>query len=212
MATALVGLLLNDELGRGDGVGHAQGLGVAQAHAVLRATGGMEGVLHGHGHLLEREDRVAAQIASGIAHRKIEVAHVVERLGRVLVGEVVILQLGAHVEQIAGFLGLAEHATQRIARIAGEGLAVGGAHIAEHAGNAVMARTPRQDLEGRSIGKRQHIGVAKPSMAEPSKPMPSSNATSRSSGLMAKFLRRPRMSTNHRRTKRMSRCSTERST
>ena len=35
VATALVGLLLNDELGRGDGVGHAQGLGVAQAHAVL---------------------------------------------------------------------------------------------------------------------------------------------------------------------------------
>ena len=158
VATAFVGLLLNDEFGRGDGVGHAQGLGVAQAHAVLRATGGMEGVLHGHGHLLERKDRVAAQVACGIAHRKIEVAHVVERLGRVLVGEVVILQLGAHVEQIAGFLGLAEHATQRIARIAGEGLAVGGAHIAEHAGNAVMARTPRQDLEGRSIGKRQHIG------------------------------------------------------
>ena len=98
VATALVSLLLNDELGRGDGVGHAQGLGVAQAHAVLRATGGVEGVLHGHGHLLEREDRVAAQVAGGIAHRKIEVAHVVERLGRVLVGEVVILQLGTNVE------------------------------------------------------------------------------------------------------------------
>ena len=35
VATALVGLLLNDEFGRGDSVGHAQGLGVAQAHAVL---------------------------------------------------------------------------------------------------------------------------------------------------------------------------------
>ena len=158
MATALVGLLLNDELGRGDGVGHAQGLGVAQAHAVLRAAGGVEGVLHGHGHLLEREDRVATQVASGIAHRKIEVAHVVERLGGVLVGEIVILQLGAHVEQIAGLLGLVEHAAQGIARVAGEGLAVGGTHVAEHAGDAVVARAPRQNLEGRSIGKRQHVG------------------------------------------------------
>ena len=215
MAPALVGLLLNDELGRGDGVGHAQGLGVAQAHAVLRAAGGMEGVLHGHGHLLEREDRVTTQVASGIAHRKIEVANVVERLGRVLVGEVVILQLGTNVEQVAGLLGLMEHATQRSARVAGEGLAIGSAHVAEHTGDAVVARTPRQNLEGRGIRERQHVGFlgrGKASMAEPSKPMPSSNATSRSSGLMAKFLRRPRMSTNHRRTKRMSRCSTERST
>ena len=45
-------------------------------------------------------------------------------------------------------------------------------------------------------------------MAEPSKPMPSSKATSRSSGLMAKLFRRPSTSTNHRRTKRMSRSST----
>ena len=53
---------------------------------------------NGHGHLLERKDRVAAQVARGVAHRKIEVAHVVERLGGMLVGEVVILQLGTNVE------------------------------------------------------------------------------------------------------------------
>ena len=158
VATALVGLLLNDEFGRSDGVGHTQGLGMAQAHTVLRAAGGVEGVLHRHRHLLEREDRVATQVASGIAHRKIEVAHVVERLGRVLVGEVVILQLGAHVEQVASLLGLAEHATQGIARVAGKRLAIGSAHVAEHAGDAVVARAPWQDLEGRSIGKRQHVG------------------------------------------------------
>ena len=116
---------------------------MAQTHAVLRATGGVEGVLHGHGHLLEREDRVAAQVAGGIAHRKVKVTHVVERLGRMLVGEVIVLQLGAHVEQVAGLLGLAEHAAQGIAWVAGKRLAIGSAHIAEHAGNAVMARTPR---------------------------------------------------------------------
>ena len=125
---------------------------------MLRAAGGVEGVLHGHGHLLEREDRVATQVAGGIAHRKIEVAHVVERLGGVLVGEVVILQLGTHVKQIASLLGLAKHAAQGVARVAGEGLAIGSTHVAENACNAVMARAPRQDLEGRGIGERQHVG------------------------------------------------------
>ena len=118
----------------------------------------MEGVLHGYGHLLEREDRVAAQVAGGIAYRKIEVAHVVERFGRVLVGEVVILQLGTHVEQVAGFLGLVEHTAQGIARVAGEGLAIGCAHVAEHTGDAVVTRAPRQNLEGRGIGEREHVG------------------------------------------------------
>ena len=130
---------------------------MTQAHAVLRAAGGVEGVLHGHGHLLEREDRVATQVAGGIAHRKIEVAHVVERLGGVLVGEVVILQLGTHVEQIASLLGLAEHAAQGIARVAGKRLAIGSAHVAEHAGDAVVARAPRQDLEGRSVWECEHV-------------------------------------------------------
>ena len=131
---------------------------MTQAHAVLRAAGGVEGVLHGHGHLLEREHRIAAQVASGIAHRKVEVAHVVERLGGVLVGEVVILQLGTNVEQVAGLLGLIEHAAQGIARVAGKRLAIGSAHIAEHAGDAVMARAPRQDLEGRGVREREHVG------------------------------------------------------
>lgn len=157
MATALVGLLLNDEFGRGDGVGHAQGLGVTQAHAVLRAAGGVEGVLHGHGHLLEREDRIATQVAGGIAHRKIEVAHVVERLGGVFVGEVVILQLSAHVEQIASFLGLAEHAAQASRGSPANGLR-SGVHTSRTRGRRRCGSAPRQNLEGRSIGKRMHVG------------------------------------------------------
>ena len=75
-----------------------------------------------------------------------------------LVGEVIVLQLGTHVEQIASLLGLAEHAAQGIARVAGKRLAIGSAHVAEHAGYAVVARAPRQDLEGRCIGERQHVG------------------------------------------------------
>ena len=53
---------------------------------------------------------------------------------------------------------------------------------------------------------------AKPSIDEPSKPMPSSNASSSSSGEMANDFSVPSTSVNHRRTKRMSRSSTVRRT
>ena len=49
---------------------------------------------------------------------------------------------------------------------------------------------------------------AKPSTAEPSKPTPSSKASSSSSGEIENDLRLPSTSVNHRRTKRMSRSST----
>src|SRR5947209_6583090 len=53
---------------------------------------------------------------------------------------------------------------------------------------------------------------AKPSIAEPSKPMPSANAPSSSAGATATDLRNPSTSVNHNRTKRMSRSSIVRRT
>ena len=53
---------------------------------------------------------------------------------------------------------------------------------------------------------------AKPSIAEPSKPMPSEKALSSSAGATATDLRKPSTSVNHSRTKRMSRSSSVRST
>ena len=52
----------------------------------------------------------------------------------------------------------------------------------------------------------------KPSIDEPSNVMPSSRAFSSSAGLMAKLLRLPRMSVNHRRISRTPRSSTVRRT
>ena len=52
----------------------------------------------------------------------------------------------------------------------------------------------------------------KPSMADPSKVMPSSKAFSSSPGTMAIDLSWPSTSVNHRRMKRMPRSSTDRST
>ena len=48
---------------------------------------------------------------------------------------------------------------------------------------------------------------AKPSMAEPSKPIPSAKAFSNSAGAIATDFRKPRTSVNHKRTKRMLRSS-----
>ena len=53
---------------------------------------------------------------------------------------------------------------------------------------------------------------AKPSIAEPSNPMPSANAPSSSAGAIATDLSMPSTSVNHSRTKRMSRSSIVRST
>ncbi|CAB5159055.1 unannotated protein [freshwater metagenome] len=53
---------------------------------------------------------------------------------------------------------------------------------------------------------------AKPSIAEPSKPMPSSNAFSSSAGAMATDFKKPKTSVNHKRTKRILRSSMVRRT
>ena len=53
---------------------------------------------------------------------------------------------------------------------------------------------------------------AKPSIEEPSKPMPSSKAFSSSAGAIATDFKNPKTSVNHKRTKRMSRSSRVRST
>ncbi len=52
----------------------------------------------------------------------------------------------------------------------------------------------------------------KPSIEEPSNPIPSVSAPSSSEGVMAKDFRKPRTSVNHRRMKRIPRSSTVRST
>ena len=66
---------------------------MAKGDAVLGATGRMEGVLHRHAHLLEHENGGATQVARGIGWSEVEIANIVQRLGRGLVREVVELEL-----------------------------------------------------------------------------------------------------------------------
>lgn len=77
--------------------------------------------------------------------------------------------------------------------------------------SARHGRTWKVDGSGLAIMSDSYTR-AKPSIAEPSKPIPSSKACSSSAGATATDLRKPSTSVNHRRTNRMSRSSKVRST
>ena len=115
-------------------------------------------VLDGDAHLLEREDGVAAQVARVVERGEVEVAAGVEHLGARGVLEVVVLELGADVEDVAHVRGALDGAREHVARVALERGAVGAADVAEHAGDRVGLRAPRQDLERGGVGERQHVG------------------------------------------------------
>ena len=102
---------------------------------------------------------VAAQLAGGIPRREVKVARVVHRLRGLGVRKVEVLELGAHVEHEATVLGLLEHTLQAGAGVTVEGLEVRGAHLAEHARDALFLGTPGQDLEGLRNREGQHVGL-----------------------------------------------------
>ena len=114
--------------------------------------------------------------------------------------EVEVLELRADVEGVAEVGGALELAAQDEARVAFERAAVGVVDVAEHARDARL-RAGRQGTSWKVVGSGMAIMSdssmrAKPSMDEPSKPMPSSRAFSSSSTVMAKLLRAPTMSVN----------------
>ena len=126
----------------------------------------MVGVLDRNGHLLELEREVTAQVAGGVVRREVEVAGVVERHGhggpardgRVLL-EVEELELGAHVQHVAGLVRGAEGPVEARARVAGERVSLRGADVAEDARNAALGGAPRKDLERAHVREGEHVGL-----------------------------------------------------
>ena len=117
-------------------------------------------VLDRDAHLLERENRVAAQVGSHVERRQIKVAALVEHLGAVGVLEVVVLQLRADVHDVAHLFGACGLALEHVARIAVEVLPFGRFDRAEHARHGVALGAPREDLEGGRLGVREHVRLA----------------------------------------------------
>ena len=151
--------MLDDEAGGHDVVRAAHGLGVAQLDTVLGRAGGVVGVLHRDGHLLEHERGLATQVVGVVHRRKVEVAGVVLGLKLGLAVGVEVLELRADVGDEALLVRLGEDLEQAGARVALEGLAVRGVDVAEDASDRRLARAPREHGEGVRIREREHVGL-----------------------------------------------------
>jgi hypothetical protein len=144
-----------------DVVGRGQRVGVPQVDLVLAGPALVVRVLDRNAHLLEHVDSGAAEVHPRAARHMVEVSALVDRsgvLGPVLLMlEEVELDLRVHVEGEALLLGLGQCGFQHMARVAERRLAFGRENVAEHAGGALRAVAPRQNLEGRRIRAHDHI-------------------------------------------------------
>ena len=195
--------LLDREAVGHDLVGHGQDVLVAQVDLVLRRGHFVVGVLHLDAEGVQGVDGVAAQVAAGVERGQVEVPAVVEHLGAAAVLEVEELQFGTDVHGVAHGLGLGHHLLEHVAGIAGEGLAARACVISQNM-RAVPPAPARQGSTAKVLGSGQATMSdssmrAKPSIEEPSKPMPSSKAPSSSAGVTAKLLRKPSTSVNQKR-------------
>ena len=186
-AALLQGDLLDDGAEGHDVVRHGQGVGEAQVDLVLAGAALMVGELHRDPHLLQHEDGVTPEVVGGAAGHVVEVAGVVGGADTpvgVAVDQVE-LDLRVDVAREARLGDAGELALEHGAGVGAGGLAVRGEDVAEHTGHAVGSVSPWEHLEGGGVGGEKHVGLedtVSPSMAEPSKPIPSSKALSTSAG------------------------------
>ena len=141
-------------------VGHLQRVGVAHVDLVLARADLVVGVLDLDPELLEREHGVAADVGPGVERREVEVAAEVERLGALGVAEQEVLELRPDEEVVEPHLVRALHgAAQHVPRVALVRLALRRQHVGEHARDAaaVLLRPPREHVERRRVGHRDHV-------------------------------------------------------
>ena len=161
--------------------------------------------------LLEREDRVAPHVGAGVERREVEVAALVERLAS-LVLEQEVLGLEADVEVSKPIALGALSARRRTWRGSPSYGVRSGVWMSQNI-RATPCSSGRHgstaNVDGSGIAIMSDSSIAlKPVIEEPSKPMPSSNASSSCSAPTQKDFSWPRMSVNQKRMKRMSRSST----
>ena len=152
-----VGDLLDDGAEGHDVVRGLQGVGVAQVDFVLAGAGFVVAEFHGDADLFEHGHGLAAEFLHDTAGGVVEVGFVVHGHGEAVGAELgglqqVELDFGRGVAGEAHLGGLVEHAFEHAASVRGADFAVGGEHIAEHAGGDVFLTTPGQNLEGGGIG------------------------------------------------------------
>ena len=113
--------------------------------------------------LLEREDRLAADVGAGVEGGQVEVAALVEDLGDAALGlgraEVEVLELGADVVGVeAHVLGALQGPAHDPAGVALVGVAAGDLDVAEHPRHPLLLLgAPGDQAEGRGVGHRDHV-------------------------------------------------------
>ena len=152
-------LLADDQSCRHDVVGTGHGLCIAQLYRVLRGCVAVVGIRDGNGELFEGKRRLTPEVGCGVRRGKVEVTGVVcwDRGGIIGLVQVEVVELGSHVHDVAHLVHRYEHTLEDGARITLEGLTIRGAHLTEHARDAVLLLTSWQHLKGRRVGKGEHV-------------------------------------------------------
>ena len=147
-------------------VRHGHGVGVPQGDLALAGTALVVAELDADADLLEGHHGIASQVGCPVQRGEIEIAALVEGLGRTFAGlEVVVFEFGLDVEGVSVPGGALEAPLEDLARVALVGLgAVGVQDVAEHAAHGAFpgVRTPGQYLEGAGVRHGDHVLLAVP--------------------------------------------------
>ncbi len=154
--------LLDDQAVGHHAVGHLERLVVAKVDLVLARADLVVAVLDLDSEALERPNRLVAQVDGEVARGLVEVGAVVDDLGRDIVLEVVVLELGTDEEGEAQVRRALQVALEHVARVALVGGSVGPHDVAEHRRDRLAVLAPRQDLQRGGIGQRHHVGLLDP--------------------------------------------------
>ena len=140
-------------------VGHPQGLVVAEIDFVLAGRHLVVRVFHPDPQVLQREDRLAAQVRGPVDGEAVEVPTLVEDFRPLLVLKIEKLQLRPHEIGVALVGDLLDRPLQDIAGIPLIGGPVRVQDITDHSGHRPIGRPPGDHLKGRRIGHGDHVAL-----------------------------------------------------
>ena len=144
-------------------------VGVAQVDLVLAGARLVVAELHRDAEVLEHPHRAAAEVVGRAAGDVVEVPGRVDRLRPVdaVLGRLqqVELDLRMRVEREAALRRLRQRALEHVPRVGDGRLPVRRGDVAEHPRGEVDLAAPRQDLEGRGVRMRQHVGLERAGQA-----------------------------------------------
>ena len=156
--------LLHGQAVRHHVVRHGECVAVAEVDLVLAGCDLVVHVLDGDAHRLQVQHRALAVVGRDVERRLVEVAALVQRCRVVDALEVEVLELRSDVEREAQVRRALQLALQHAARVSVERRSVRVVDVAEHPGHGLL-RLPRDQLERRGVGDRDHVGLLDP--AEP---------------------------------------------